>query len=289
MNKFEAQQARRILDRLVGYKISPILWNKVQRGLSAGRVQSVAVRLVVRARGRDQGVQARGVLVGRGDRRRATQPPPFRRAIWQAGRREGRAQDRRTRPTRSRPSSTPAPRRRRQRREEGAAQEAAGAVHHLASCSRRRRASCASRAKRTMALAQRLYEGVELGDEGPVGLITYMRTDSTRLSDDAVTAVRAHITERYGAEYLPDEPNVYKNKERAQDAHEAIRPTLMEWPPERVAARARRAPRGPRAGQALHADLEPLRRLPDGAGGLRPDHDRHRPRPGASCAPTARS
>ena len=82
-----------------------------------------------------------------------------------------------------------------------------------------------------MALAQRLYEGVELGDEGPTGLITYMRTDSTRISDDALTAVRQHITELYGAEYLPAEANVYGNKARAQDAHEAIRPTLMEWTP----------------------------------------------------------
>nr|MBA3503848.1 type I DNA topoisomerase [Deltaproteobacteria bacterium] len=90
-------------------------------------------------------------------------------------------------------------------------------------------------AKRTMALAQRLYEGVELGDEGPTGLITYMRTDSTRIGDDAMIALRAYIGETYGAEFLPEAPNTYGNKERAQDAHEAIRPTLMEWTPEKVA------------------------------------------------------
>src|SRR5207237_2400144 len=90
-------------------------------------------------------------------------------------------------------------------------------------------------AKRTMALAQRLYEGVELGDEGPTGLITYMRTDSTRISDDALTAVRQHVRDTWGEAYLPETPNQYGKAERAQDAHEAIRPTLMEWPPERVA------------------------------------------------------
>jgi DNA topoisomerase-1 len=95
-----------------------------------------------------------------------------------------------------------------------------------------------------MALAQRLYEGVELGDEGPTGLITYMRTDSTRISDDAMTALREHITATYGAEYLPAEPNTYGNKERAQDAHEAIRPTLMEWTPERVATALAEHPEG---------------------------------------------
>ena len=96
-----------------------------------------------------------------------------------------------------------------------------------------------------MALAQRLYEGVELGDEGPTGLITYMRTDSTRISDDAIAAVRAHITDAYGADYLPAEPNTYSNKARAQDAHEAIRPTLMEWTPERVAVALEQHPEGP--------------------------------------------
>ncbi|MCB1188765.1 DNA topoisomerase I, partial [bacterium] len=89
-------------------------------------------------------------------------------------------------------------------------------------------------AKRTMALAQRLYEGVELGAEGPTGLITYMRTDSTRVSDDALTAVREHIGATYGPEFLPEQPNAYKTGKRAQDAHEAIRPTTMEWTPERL-------------------------------------------------------
>jgi DNA topoisomerase I len=89
-------------------------------------------------------------------------------------------------------------------------------------------------AKKTMTLAQRLYEGVELGDEGQVALITYMRTDSTRLSDDAVKAVREFIGERYGKEYLPEDPVVFKSRKSAQDAHEAIRPTSLDYPPEKV-------------------------------------------------------
>ena len=150
--------------------------------------------------------------------------------------------------------------------------------------------------KRTMGLAQRLYEGVEVGDEGPVGLITYMRTDSTRISDDALAEVRAYIAEHYGAASLPAQPVVYKTKKRAQDAHEAIRPTSMKYDPEdgapavgrRQGRRARRA-RDRRSAEALHADLEPLRRLPDGAGGLRSDQHRHRGRARRACAPPARS
>ncbi|MCX5747802.1 MAG: DNA topoisomerase [Proteobacteria bacterium] len=99
-------------------------------------------------------------------------------------------------------------------------------------------------AKRTMALAQRLYEGVELGEEGPTGLITYMRTDSTRISDDAMTALRTYIGATYGAEYLPEAPNTYPNKSGAQDAHEAIRPTGMEWTPERLTIALAEHPEG---------------------------------------------
>ena len=89
-------------------------------------------------------------------------------------------------------------------------------------------------AKKTMMLAQRLYEGIDIGEEGPVGLITYMRTDSTRVAGSALTAVRDYIVSQYGKQHLPAEPNTYKSKKGAQDAHEAIRPTSLEWTPERV-------------------------------------------------------
>ena len=233
MNKTDAQQARRILDRLVGYKISPILWNKVQRGLSAGRVQSVAVRLVCE---RDAEIAAFkpeeywSVDITC----HATHSPPFEARIWRFNgeRAEPKTKDEAT----------------------AIATELAGGNAIVASVEKKERRKKpqppfitsklqqdAARklrfsAKRTMALAQRLYEGVELGDEGPTGLITYMRTDSTRVGDDALTAVRAYVTETYGPEFIPEIPNTYGNKERAQDAHEAIRPTLLEWPPEKVAA-----------------------------------------------------
>jgi DNA topoisomerase-1 len=242
MNKTDAQQARRILDRLVGYKISPILWNKVQRGLSAGRVQSVAVRLVCE---REEEIKAFkpeeywSVDVTC----RAKTPPPFEARIWrwhgekaepktqaeaEAIATELRAGD-----------ATVANVERKERRKKPQAPFITSKLQQDAA--RKLRFS----AKRTMALAQRLYEGVELGDEGPTGLITYMRTDSTRVSDDAMAALRQHVIDTYGKEYLPDEPNTYSNKERAQDAHEAIRPTLLEWPPDRVATALAAHPEGP--------------------------------------------
>ena len=242
MNKTDAQQARRILDRIVGYEISPILWNKVQRGLSAGRVQSVAVRLVCE---RDAEIAAfkpdeywSVEVTGRG-----SQPPPFDARIW-------RWKGEKAEPTTADQANAIA------------AELAAGdaVVSSVDKKERRKKPQApfitsklqqdAARklrfsAKRTMALAQRLYEGVELGDEGPTGLITYMRTDSTRVSDDAMTALRGYIEATYGKEYLPGEPNTYGNKERAQDAHEAIRPTLMEWTPERVTTALAEHPEGP--------------------------------------------
>jgi DNA topoisomerase-1 len=242
MNKTDAQQARRILDRIVGYEISPILWNKVQRGLSAGRVQSVAVRLVcereaeIKAFKPDEYWSVEATC-------RGAQPPPFESRIW-------RWHGEKAEPKTSDEAHAIAAElaagdaivasvERKERRKKPQAPFITSKLQQDAA--RKLRFS----AKRTMALAQRLYEGVELGDEGPTGLITYMRTDSTRVSDDAMTALREHITQTYGAEYLPGEVNTYGNKERAQDAHEAIRPTLMEWAPERVANALASHPEGP--------------------------------------------
>ena len=233
MNKTDAQQARRILDRIVGFEISPVLWEKVQRGLSAGRVQSVAVRLVCE-REAEIGAFKPEEYWSVDITCHATNPPPFEARIWRFNgeRAEPKTKDEAT----------------------AIATELAGGNAVVASIEKKERRKKpqppfitsklqqdAARklrfsAKRTMALAQRLYEGVELGDEGPTGLITYMRTDSTRIGDDALTAVRAYVTETYGPEFIPETPNTYGNKERAQDAHEAIRPTLLEWPPEKVAA-----------------------------------------------------
>lgn len=229
--KFDSQQARRVLDRLVGYQISPILWNKIRRGLSAGRVQSVAVRLVVE---REEEIQAfvpqeywtlEAALAGK-------LPPEFIARLVRVGGKKAELNDEQS--TRSlvadleKASYLVEKVDKRERRRNAPApyitsklqQDAANRLHFTA--------------KKTMTLAQRLYEGVELGEEGAVGLITYMRTDSTRLSQDAVAEVRAHIEKSFGQEYLPAEANVFKTKSSAQDAHEAIRPTSLAFPPERV-------------------------------------------------------
>lgn len=229
--KFDSQQARRVLDRLVGYQISPILWTKIRRGLSAGRVQSVAVRLVVE---REAEVLAfvpqeywtlDAGLAGK-------LPPEFVARLVKVGGKKAELKD------------------------EGATNallaeldRAAFRVEKVEKKERRRNPAApyitsklqqdgANRlrftAKRTMALAQRLYEGVELGEEGAVGLITYMRTDSTRISQDAVNEVRGFIAAQYGPDHLPEQPNVFKTKNSAQDAHEAIRPTATAYPPEKV-------------------------------------------------------
>ncbi len=242
MHKTDAQQARRILDRLVGYEISPILWNKVQRGLSAGRVQSVAVKMIC---DRDDEIKAFtpeeywSVDVTC----HATNPPPFEARIW---RMDGVKAEPRTaeeaRVIAAELAAGPAAVSSVEKKERRKKPLAPFITSKLQQDSARK---LRFTAKRTMALAQRLYEGVELGAEGPTGLITYMRTDSTRVSDDALTAVRAYIGETYGADFLPTEPNSYKMGGRAQDAHEAIRPTFMNWPPDKLAAALAEHPEGP--------------------------------------------
>src|SRR5256885_6297486 len=228
---YDAQQARRVLDRLVGYQISPILWKKVRRGLSAGRVESVAVRLVVE---REEEI-AKFVPVEywsiEADLRAALPPQSRARLIRLDGQKAEIASGEVARPLVER-----------LKREKFV-------VAEVTKKERRRNApppfitsklqqDAANRlgftAKKTMTLAQRLYEGVELGDDGQTALITYMRTDSVRLSPDAVTGARAYVAERWGKDYLPAEPVQFKTKKSAQDAHEAIRPTSLEYPPERV-------------------------------------------------------
>ncbi|MFN0252254.1 MAG: type I DNA topoisomerase [Kofleriaceae bacterium] len=251
MNKTDAQQARRILDRLVGYEISPILWSKVQRGLSAGRVQSVAVRLVCEREEEIKAfkpeeywsvettcVQAPGAEHSPEDDKRLR----FGGRIfkWKGEKAEPKteAEAHEIRDELAAGNATVSNVEKKERRKKAQAPFITSRLQQDAA--RKLRYS----AKRTMALAQRLYEGVELGDEGPTGLITYMRTDSTRVSDDAMTALRDHIRDTYGPEYLPEEPNTYGNKDRAQDAHEAIRPTLMEWSPDKVATALAEHPEG---------------------------------------------
>ncbi len=229
--KFESQQARRVLDRLVGYQISPVLWTKVRRGLSAGRVQSVAVRLVVE---REQEISAFKpqeywtveALVEGGN------PPPFTARVNKVDGKKAElvheGQAREVVDAIQTGTLTVAGVERKERRKNPPPPFITSKLQQDASSKLR------FSPKRTMGLAQRLYEGVEMGEDGLVGLITYMRTDSTRLSDDAVADARGFIRDRYGANFLPAEPVVYKSKKGAQDAHEAIRPTSLKYDPETV-------------------------------------------------------
>src|SRR6266852_3387507 len=230
-NLVDAQQARRVLDRIVGYKISPLLWDKVRRGLSAGRVQTVALRLIVE---RELEIRAfipqeywsiHAMLY-------AGEPPLFEAKLSKYKGEDIEIHN----------------------------QEGADAVLAAVNKAKWEVASVTQKekrrnppppfttsklqqaaynrlrytAKRTMALAQRLYEGVELGAEGSVALITYMRTDSVNVSQDALAQVRELIPERFGSNYLPEKPNYYKSKKDAQEAHEAVRPTEVSRAPEDV-------------------------------------------------------
>jgi DNA topoisomerase I len=225
----DAQQARRVLDRLVGYKISPLLWDKVRRGLSAGRVQSVALKLVCdREAEIDRFVSEEYWNIAA--RLAARVPPEFDAKLLK---RDGAAvkignkdeadavlADLR----RSTWTVTSV----------GTKERKKGAVPPFITSKLQQ----ASRfpVKKTMMIAQQLYEGIELPGEGAVGLITYMRTDSTRVSEQALTEVREFINARFGPDYVPEKPIVYRAKKDAQDAHEAIRPTSLAFHPDDVRA-----------------------------------------------------
>ena len=257
-NKVDAQQARRILDRLVGYKISPLLWDKVRRGLSAGRVQSVALRIICE---RDREVRAFvpreywSLLAQLG----AAEPPPFTAKLmakdgkkielvskdeiavaltelgWMIGSTEAvpdgapGAITVQVEPASA--STVPFRVTSVQSKEKKKNPQPPFITSKLQQDAARQLGYPVAK---TMRLAQGLYEGRELGDAGSVGLITYMRTDSTRVADEAITAVREYIAATYGDKSLPAEPRAYKVGKQAQEAHEAIRPTALEYSPESV-------------------------------------------------------
>ena len=230
-NLVDAQQARRVLDRLVGYQVSPLLWDKVRRGLSAGRVQTVALRLIVErereikafqkveywtidahlAAGKPPAFDAR--FVGKGEEKvevtNGEDAEKIRAALetadWVV-----RSVDKKERRRNAAPPFTTS--------------------KLQQDSSRKLRFSV----KRTMMIAQRLYEGVELGEEGLVGLITYMRTDSTRVAPEAIQEVREYVGKEYGPTYLPETPNTFKEKKDSQGAHEAIRPTSAMRHPDQL-------------------------------------------------------
>ena len=229
---YDAQRARRVLDRIVGYDVSALVWSKLAFGLSAGRVQSVALRLVVdREREVERFVPEEYWNIGAGLSNVAG-APFFAKLASRDGKKlevKNGADAAVVRDHLSRASYRIAKMTRREQKRNAPApyttsklQQDATSYLHFGT-------------KRAMQIAQNLYEGVDLKrDGGPVGLITYIRTDSTRVSEDALTEVREHIEKRYGKSFVPEKPNVFRSKKNAQDAHEAIRPTSMDFPPESV-------------------------------------------------------
>jgi len=232
LNLVDAQQARRILDRIVGYKISPLLWDKVRRGLSAGRVQTVALRLIVDREREIRAFQKKEYWTI-DVQLNARKPPVLTarftkkddQAIEIGNEADAKSLVDQLDGTKYLVHSVTT----REKKRNPVPPFITSTLQQESS--RKLRFSV----KRTMMLAQRLYEGVELGTEGSVGLITYMRSDSTRVSSDALDEVRELIKERYGPQFCPESPNVYKGKKDAQDAHEAIRPSSAKRSPEDVA------------------------------------------------------
>jgi DNA topoisomerase-1 len=233
---FDAQQARRVLDRLVGYQISPLLWDKVKRGISAGRVQSVALRIIVEREKEREAFRAEEYWT-LDARLEAGNPPPFKAHLYSHGdqRIDNKAYklpEAEAREIIAACEQKPFVVRKVERKEVRRTPTPPFITSRLQQEASRKLYFSPSR---TMKIAQRLYEGVELGDQGAVGLITYMRTDSPRVSDQALTSVREYIVNRYGANYIPERPNFYRSSKSAQDAHEAIRPTAVERDPESMA------------------------------------------------------
>jgi DNA topoisomerase-1 len=225
----DAQQARRVIDRLMGFKLSPLLWKKIQRGLSAGRVQSVALKMVCeRQEAIDAFVPVEYWVVGA--RLAAGSPPEFVARLHQVDGRKAEVGDGDTAAAIERELRAGELRVAAVERKESKQRPAAPFITSRLQQEAARRFGFS--VKRTMALAQKLYEGKEIGDRGQLGLITYMRTDSTRVADEALAAVRELIAERHGGDKLPEKPNLYGSKKGAQDAHEAIRPTYLDLPPE---------------------------------------------------------
>ena len=228
LDRVDAQQARRVLDRLVGYKLSPWLWRQVYRGLSAGRVQSVATRLICE---REEEIRAFvPVEYWTIEAMYKTEKnESFKAKLTQIDGKDaelhhGEETDAAVKGIEGKEAEVTAVTKSRKQRKTKPPYTTStmqqDAVNKLNFSS-----------KKTMMLAQNLYEGVEIPGHGHVGLITYMRTDSTRISDEMIKQVRPYISETYGEDYLPAKPNVFSKSKEAQDAHEAIRPTSLSFPP----------------------------------------------------------
>ena len=230
-DQVDAQQARRMLDRIVGYKLSPLLWRKIRKGLSAGRVQSVTVKLICDREKEIQAFESEEYWTVT-TKMRAAKSPMFTAELTQVdGQKlalgDGDATQKLVADLEQQ-SFAVSQVKKRERQKRPSAPFTTSSLQQDAA----RKLGFTSR--RTMMVAQQLYEGIELGHGGAAGLITYMRTDSTRLSDLALSEVRDFIGEEYGADYLPVKPHIYATGHKAQDAHEAIRPTDVKRTPESI-------------------------------------------------------
>jgi DNA topoisomerase-1 len=231
INKVDAQQARRVLDRLVGYQVSPLLWNKVRRGLSAGRVQSVAVRLVCEREAEIQAFVPKGFWSITAHLK-ADAPPPFTAKLTkESGKKLEIGNEEESNKIFQYVKDKPFLVSKVDRKE-----KKQNPVPPFTTSKLQQEAARKLRftAKKTMVVAQQLYEGLEIGKEGAVGLITYMRTDSNRVAPEAVKEAREYITVKYGNGSLPDKPPVYAAQKKAQEAHEAIRPTSLSHEPDSI-------------------------------------------------------
>ncbi len=255
-NLVDAQQTRRVLDRLVGYQISPLLWDKVRRGLSAGRVQTVAVRLIVE---REREIQAfqpveywtlEALLHPERQADKKDDDKKFRAKFIGVGGEPARVANGKDKDGKDQFIANALPNKKAMDEVTDALKHAEWRLASVQSREQQRRPlapfitsqlqrdaanKLGFNVRRTMGVAQRLYEGVEIGAEGTTGLITYMRTDSPRVSPEAVAGAREWIGKNLGSKYLPAEPNAYRGKKEAQDAHEAIRPTDAARTPESIA------------------------------------------------------
>ncbi|MDD4899941.1 MAG: type I DNA topoisomerase [Candidatus Omnitrophica bacterium] len=230
-NMVEAQAGRRILDRIVGYFLSPLLWKKIVRGLSAGRVQSVALKIIVEREKQIQAFLPQEYWEIEAELQKSAKPAsPFLAKLEKIAEKKAEIKNKEDAD-----------------RIVNDLQEKKFVISDITQKEKNRYPDAPFitstlqqesfnklryNATKTMIIAQQLYEGIDIGEENPVGLITYMRTDSPRVAPEAIKEVRGHISKKYGKKYLPETPNVYKVKKLAQEAHEAIRPTAVEHAPE---------------------------------------------------------
>jgi DNA topoisomerase-1 len=230
-NKIKAQQTRRILDRLVGYQISPLLWRKIGKGLSAGRVQSIALRLIC-----EREKEIRSFVTEEywsiAAQLEASEPPPFKASLVKIEGKKAKIGDgvkaqQAVDELKQIPFVLDSVKVEEKKRQPGP-------PYITSTLQQDGFRLLQFPVKKTMAIAQKLYEGLPIGERGLVGLITYMRTDSVRLSDGAVAWARSHIEKTYSRDYVPPHARIFKNKRKAQDAHEAIRPTSPDLPPAAV-------------------------------------------------------